>query len=213
MKKSDFKPYQGNFDKTHIDWQKVNQLLPVIVQDSNTKQVLMLGFMNQEALDMTIDTGKVTFFSRTKGRLWTKGETSQNFLNVVAMYLDCDNDSLLVLVNPIGNTCHTGQTSCFGYQTQMSFLANLEALIGSRKHANPNVSYTASLFAQGTKRIAQKVGEEGVEVALAATAKDIDELKNEVADLWYHLTVLLCDANISWADIESVLNTRHTKVG
>lgn len=195
-----------------IDWQKVNGLLPVIAQDFHTSQVLMLGYMNEDALHQTLKQGTVTFFSRTKNRLWTKGETSGNYLRVVDMGLDCDNDTLLILVNPIGATCHTGADSCF-YQVKTTpdwvFFAGLEKLIASRQGADPSSSYTAALYAQGTKRIAQKVAEEGVETALAATVKDKKETINEAADLLYHLTVLLQDGGIAWADVIETLRERQ----
>lgn len=199
-------------DVSAINWQKVDNLLPVVIQDVKTCQVLMLGYMNQAALTKTINDGKVTFFSRTKDRLWTKGETSGNFLMVVDLSLDCDNDTLLILANPIGATCHTGADSCFfGLKTTPDwvFFANLEKLIAARKNADPASSYTASLYAKGTKRIAQKVGEEGVETALAATVKDRAETISEAADLVYHLTVLLQDADVSWADVIDKLKQRH----
>ncbi|HDR1337894.1 TPA: bifunctional phosphoribosyl-AMP cyclohydrolase/phosphoribosyl-ATP diphosphatase HisIE [Pasteurella multocida] len=201
---------------TQINWQKVDNLLPVIIQNVATCEVLMLGYMNQEALEKTLAEKRVTFFSRTKNRLWTKGETSGHFLNVVDMSLDCDNDTLLILVNPIGETCHTGAESCF-YQFEETtqpdwiFLSKLERLIASRKGADPASSYTAQLYAKGTKRIAQKVGEEGVETALAATVKDKAETICEAADLVYHLTVLLQDADLSWSDVIHKLKERHTK--
>ncbi|HHE3629840.1 bifunctional phosphoribosyl-AMP cyclohydrolase/phosphoribosyl-ATP diphosphatase HisIE [Pasteurella multocida] len=201
---------------TQINWQKVDNLLPVIIQNVATCEVLMLGYMNQEALEKTLAEKRVTFFSRTKNRLWTKGETSGHFLNVVDMSLDCDNDTLLILVNPIGETCHTGAESCF-YQFEKPtqpdwiFLSKLERLIASRKGADPASSYTAQLYAKGTKRIAQKVGEEGVETALAATVKDKAETICEAADLVYHLTVLLQDADLSWSDVIHKLKERHTK--
>lgn len=200
---------------TQINWQKVDNLLPVIVQNAKTCEVLMLGYMNPEALEKTLAEKKVTFYSRTKQRLWTKGETSGNFLNVVDMSLDCDNDSLLILADPIGETCHTGQESCFHQFSSSSepvwiFFSKLERLIASRKGSDPQSSYTAELYAKGTKRIAQKVGEEGVETALAATVKDREETICEAADLAYHLTVLLQDANLAWEDVISKLKQRHT---
>ncbi|WP_424409702.1 bifunctional phosphoribosyl-AMP cyclohydrolase/phosphoribosyl-ATP diphosphatase HisIE [Pasteurella sp. PK-2025] len=201
---------------TQINWQKVDNLLPVIIQNASTCEVLMLGYMNQEALEKTVAEKRVTFFSRTKNRLWTKGETSGHFLNVVDMSLDCDNDTLLILVNPIGETCHTGAESCFYQfdnttQPDWIFFSKLERLIAERKGADPTSSYTAQLYAKGTKRIAQKVGEEGVETALAATVKDRNETICEAADLAYHLTVLLQDADLSWADVIGKLKERHTK--
>lgn len=195
-----------------INWQKVNHLLPVIVQDFSTSEVLMLGYMNEEALRESIRQKKVVFFSRTKQRLWLKGEESGNFLHIVEMGLDCDKDTLLILAHPQGPTCHTGSISCFENTSKKSdfvFLSRLEKLINSRKNADENSSYTAELFKKGTKRIAQKVGEEGVETALAACVKDKFELKNESADLMYHLTVLLADANLSLNDVICVLKERN----
>ncbi|EPK9344034.1 bifunctional phosphoribosyl-AMP cyclohydrolase/phosphoribosyl-ATP diphosphatase HisIE, partial [Pluralibacter gergoviae] len=175
-----------------LDWEKTDGMMPAIVQHAVSGEVLMLGYMNKDALAKTLETGKVTFFSRTKGRLWTKGETSGHFLNLVSISPDCDKDTLLVLVNPIGPTCHKGNSSCFAEAShEWLFLYQLEELIASRKDADPESSYTARLYASGTKRIAQKVGEEGVETALAATVKDREELKNEASDLVYHLMVLL----------------------
>lgn len=195
-----------------INWQKVNHLLPVIVQDFSTSEVLMLGYMNEEALRESIRQKKVVFFSRTKQRLWLKGEESGNFLHIVEMGLDCDKDTLLILAHPQGPTCHTGSISCFENTSKKSdfvFLSRLEKLINSRKNADENSSYTAELFKKGTKRIAQKVGEEGVETALAACVKDKFELKNESADLMYHLAVLLADANLSLNDVICVLKERN----
>ena len=170
--------------QAQLDWEKTDGMMPAIVQHAVSGEVLMHGYMNKEALEKTEATGKVTFYSRTKQRLWTKGETSGNVLNVVSITPDCDNDTLLVLVNPIGPTCHKGTTSCFGDAGhQWLFLYQLEQLLAERKHADPESSYTAKLYASGTKRIAQKVGEEGVETALAAKfEKTIHEaVGNEVA--------------------------------
>lgn len=195
-----------------INWEKVDGLLPVIVQNADTCEVLMLGYMNQEALAKTLTEKKVTFFSRTKQRLWTKGETSGNFLNVVDYTLDCDKDTLLILANPVGATCHEGTDSCFSAISETPnwiFFSKLEKLLNERKNADPASSYTASLYVRGTKRIAQKVGEEGVETALAATVKDREETICEAADLAYHLTVLLQDANLTWADVIAKLKERH----
>lgn len=197
-----------------INWQKINNLLPVIVQHATTCEVLMLGYMNPEALEKTLAEKKVTFFSRTKNRLWTKGETSGNFLHVVDMSLDCDQDALLILADPVGPTCHTGTESCFSQlqnEPNWIFFSKLEKLLKARKGADPETSYTAQLYAHGTKRIAQKVGEEGVETALAATVKDRNETICEAADLAYHLTVLLQDADLSWADVIGKLKERHAK--
>lgn len=195
-----------------LDWAKVDGLMPAIVQDAVSGRVLMLGNMNEEALRKTLDDKKVTFWSRTKGRLWTKGETSSNWLHVVDVTADCDNDALLILANPDGPTCHRGTPSCFSpVEPDWVFLRDLEVLLEERRTADPATSYTASLYARGTKRIAQKVGEEGVETALAATVKDREELKNEAADLVYHLLVLLADADLSLADVIGILRARHEK--
>ncbi|MCG7495974.1 bifunctional phosphoribosyl-AMP cyclohydrolase/phosphoribosyl-ATP diphosphatase HisIE [Vibrio sp. Of7-15] len=196
-----------------IDWDKVDGLAPVVVQDFNSGQVLMMGYMNPEALSKTLETEQVTFFSRTKQRLWTKGETSGNVLQLRNIALDCDNDTLLVKVEPIGPTCHTGTTTCFDADKQeessLVFLHQLEQLLASRKNADSDSSYTASLYARGTKRISQKVGEEGVEVALAATSGDKAELVCESADLMYHLIVLLQDQGLSLNDVINKLKERH----
>lgn len=193
-----------------LNWVKTDGLIPAIVQDATSGQVLMLGCMNEEALAKTLETGKVTFFSRSKGRLWTKGESSNNWLHLVDIAKDCDSDALLVLARPDGPTCHRGTVSCFSpLEHKWNFLRSLEVLIEGRRNADPSTSYTAQLFARGTKRIAQKVGEEGVETALAATVKDKEELKNEAADLVYHLLVLLADANLELADVIDILRARH----
>ncbi|EMM6760138.1 bifunctional phosphoribosyl-AMP cyclohydrolase/phosphoribosyl-ATP diphosphatase HisIE [Pluralibacter gergoviae] len=193
-----------------LDWEKTDGIMPAIVQHAVSGEVLMLGYMNKDALAKTLETGKVTFFSRTKGRLWTKGETSGHFLNLVSISPDCDNDTLLVLVNPIGPTCHKGNSSCFAEAShEWLFLYQLEELIASRKDADPESSYTARLYASGTKRIAQKVGEEGVETALAATVRDREELKNEASDLVYHLMVLLQDGGLGLTEVISNLKKRH----
>ncbi|SON49012.1 bifunctional phosphoribosyl-AMP cyclohydrolase/phosphoribosyl-ATP diphosphatase HisIE [Vibrio tapetis] len=196
-----------------IDWNKVDGLIPAIVQDYQSSQVLMMGYMNSDALSKTADSGNVTFFSRTKERLWTKGETSGNVLQLKNIALDCDNDTLLVKADPIGPTCHTGTTTCFDAdkqeESQMVWLHQLEQLLAARKSADPDSSYTASLYARGTKRISQKVGEEGVEVALAATSGDKAELVCESADLIYHLMVLLQDQGLSMNDVINKLKERH----
>lgn len=193
-----------------LDWEKTDGMMPAIVQHAVSGEVLMLGYMNKDALAKTLETGKVTFFSRTKGRLWTKGETSGHFLNLVSISPDCDNDTLLVLVNPIGPTCHKGNSSCFAEAShEWLFLYQLEELIASRKDADPESSYTARLYASGTKRIAQKVGEEGVETALAATVRDREELKNEASDLVYHLMVLLQDGGLDLGEVIGNLKSRH----
>jgi phosphoribosyl-ATP pyrophosphohydrolase/phosphoribosyl-AMP cyclohydrolase len=198
--------------KNQLDWEKTNNLLPAIVQHAVSGEVLMLGYMNQEALAVTEQTGKVTFFSRTKQRLWTKGESSGNVLNVVSITPDCDNDTLLLLVNSIGPTCHLGNNSCFHpASSDWGFLYQLEQLLAERKTASPDSSYTAKLYASGTKRIAQKVGEEGVETALAATVNDREELTNEASDLIYHLLVLLQDQDLDLSKVIGRLRERHEK--
>jgi phosphoribosyl-ATP pyrophosphohydrolase/phosphoribosyl-AMP cyclohydrolase len=193
-----------------LDWVKTDGMMPAIVQHAVSGEVLMHGYMNQEALAKTLEIGKVTLWSRTKQRLWTKGETSENFLNVVSITPDCDNDTLLILANPIGPTCHLGTSSCFSPAApDWTFLYQLEQLLAERKHADPKSSYTASLYASGTKRIAQKVGEEGVETALAATVNDRHELTNEASDLIYHLLVLLQDQDLNLSTIINNLRERH----
>ncbi|HID7801750.1 TPA: bifunctional phosphoribosyl-AMP cyclohydrolase/phosphoribosyl-ATP diphosphatase HisIE [Proteus mirabilis] len=202
----------NNTKLAQLDWQKVDNLMPAIIQNAISGDVLMLGYMDKAALEMTLNSGKVTFYSRTKQRLWTKGETSGNFLKLVDIYPDCDNDTLLILAHPIGPTCHKGSESCFApAQSQWGFLYELENLLRERKSASPDSSYTAQLYASGTKRIAQKVGEEGVETALAATVNDREELKNEASDLLYHLMVLLQDQSLSLSDVIDCLQTRHKK--
>ena len=195
---------------SQVDFAK-SELIPAIVQDARSGVILMQGFMNQDALAATFDKQKVTFYSRSKERLWTKGETSENYLEVVSVHTDCDYDSLLVLANPLGPTCHLGTQSCFGDDAKpsLSFLAELEQVIVSRKDDDPSKSYTASLFAKDLSRSCQKVGEVGVEVALAAMKHDNDELTNESADLLYHLTVLLQRQGLSLADVVSCLQGRH----
>lgn len=193
-----------------LDWDKNAGLIPAVIEDAVSGRVLMLAYMNRESLQKTLETKRVTFFSRSKGRLWTKGETSGNFLNLVDLAADCDKDTLLVTVNAEGPACHLGTTSCFGdLQSHWQFLRDLEVLLASRKGADPATSYTASLYARGTKRIAQKVGEEGVETALAATVHDREELRNEAADLVYHLLVLLQAENLELADVIDILRERH----
>ncbi|EOG1985494.1 TPA: bifunctional phosphoribosyl-AMP cyclohydrolase/phosphoribosyl-ATP diphosphatase HisIE [Proteus mirabilis] len=202
----------NNTKLAQLDWQKVDNLMPAIIQNAISGDVLMLGYMDKAALEMTLNSGKVTFYSRTKQRLWTKGETSGNFLKLVDIYPDCDNDTLLILAHPIGPTCHKGSESCFApAQSQWGFLYELENLLRERKSASPDSSYTAQLYASGTKRIAQKVGEEGVETALAATVNDREELKNEASDLLYHLMVLLQDQSLSLSDVIDCLQKRHKK--
>lgn len=191
-----------------LDWQKQGGLLPTVVQDESNGQVLMLGYMNRDALDATLDTGHVTFWSRSKERLWTKGETSGNALALVRIETDCDRDSLLVIARPNGPTCHLGRASCFA-EAPSNFLAELDALIRERELDRPPGSYTTTLFDSGTKGIAQKVGEEGVEAALAAVAENDSALLGEAADLIYHLTVLLRSRGLSLQAVVEVLRDRH----
>lgn len=194
-----------------IDWKKNNGLVPVIVQDAATLQVLMLGYMNSEALKRTQRTKRVTFFSRSKNRLWTKGETSKNFLHLVSIAVDCDNDTLLVKARPDGPTCHRGTTSCFGDEgaTGVGFLAHLEQVVTSRIKTKDKSSYTVRLALEGVTRVAQKVGEEGVETALAAVNASTKEFTGEAADLLYHLIVLLRVKKLSLRDAIAVLEKRH----
>lgn len=194
-----------------LDWDKQDGLIPAVIQNHLSGKVLMLGYMDKAALAKTLDTGHVTFYSRSKQRLWTKGESSGNTLSLIAIDRDCDNDSLLVQVLPKGPTCHTGTESCWSGDNAHPFLNNLEALIASRKGQSGDSSYTASLFERGTKRIAQKVGEEGLETALAAATHDKAELVNEASDLIYHLLVLLEDQELSLADITANLLKRNQK--
>ncbi len=196
------------------DWAKGNGLLPAIVQNPDNGQVLMLGYMNAASLATTIDRGNVTFFSRSKKRLWTKGESSGNFLKFIDVKIDCDHDTLLVMAQPIGPTCHTGSVSCFGDETvpPTLFLNELSALIAARKLEMPPGSYTTSLFTQGKARIAQKVGEEGVELALARMKGDGEEVANEAADLLFHMMVLLQDAGVEFGDVIRVLQDRHAPI-
>jgi phosphoribosyl-ATP pyrophosphohydrolase/phosphoribosyl-AMP cyclohydrolase len=195
----------------NLDWQKGDGLLPTIIQDANDGRVLMLGYMNAEALEATRRSGRVTFFSRSKQRLWTKGETSGNHLEFVEARADCDRDTLLVLARPAGPACHTGTETCFGDERRpaVGFLKSLEATIQARAGADPDSSYTAKLLAEGRKRCAQKVGEEGVEVALAAVAGERGELESEAADLLYHLLVCLQSAGSDLDSVLDVLIKRH----
>lgn len=198
-----------SFDSATLAWDKMDGLLPAIVQEADGGRVRMLGYMTREALEATLSSGTVTFYSRSQQRLWVKGETSGNVLNVVSVHADCDADAILVLAEPQGPTCHTGVDSCFGIDTAPHFLARLEAVIAERAAAPPDQSYTARLLDKGVKRIAQKVGEEGVETALAATAGDREELRNEAADLLYHLLVLLKANDLALGDVTDELKRRH----
>ena len=191
-----------------LAWDKQGGLLPAIVQDAVTQRMLMLGYMDRAALEATLASGRVTFYSRSRARLWVKGETSGNALELVSIAADCDNDSLLVQARPQGPTCHRGTVSCFA-DAPGDFLAELDALIAKRHDDRPQGSYTTQLFDAGIRRIAQKVGEEGVETALAAVVQDDAALLGEAADLIYHLTVLLRARGLGLHDVTAVLRARH----
>ncbi|CAM4185263.1 bifunctional phosphoribosyl-AMP cyclohydrolase/phosphoribosyl-ATP diphosphatase HisIE [Pseudoalteromonas byunsanensis] len=194
---------------TQLDFEKC-PLMPAIVQDAATGQILMQGFMNEAAIATTFEKQLITFYSRSKQRLWTKGEESKNVLHLVSAHTDCDSDSILLLATPAGPTCHLGTQSCFeGAKPAIGFLAQLEQVIVSRKNEDPKTSYTASLFAKDISRSCQKVGEEGVEVALAAMKHDKHELVNESADLLYHLLVLLQRSDTSLQEVVECLEARH----
>jgi len=191
-----------------IDYSKSNGLVPVIIQNYYNNQVLMLGYMNEEALVKTQSEGKVTFYSRSKNRLWTKGETSGNYLFVKTIQVDCDNDTLLIKVVPNGPTCHTGTLTCFNEESSKGFLYQLEDTIRMRIENNDQNSYTNKLFKKGINKVAQKVGEEAVELVIEAMDNNIDLFKNEAADLLYHLLILLKSKQVMLEDIEQVLNSR-----
>ena len=192
-----------------INFKKGNGLVPAVIQDNNSLQVLMVGYMNEEAFKKTQEEGKVTFFSRSKNRLWTKGETSGNFLIVKEITTDCDNDALLIKVNPAGPVCHTGKKSCFGEETPKGFIYELEQIVNQRIDNNIKESYTNKLFRKGINKVAQKVGEEAVELVIEAKDDDPELFKNEAADLMYHLLILLKAKKISFSEIEEVLLNRH----
>ena len=201
----------SDLDTKQLDWAKGDGLLPAVVQHWRSGAVLMLGYMNADALAQTQQTGKVTFFSRSKQRLWTKGETSGHFLLLKSLRGDCDNDTILIQAEPIGPTCHKGTQSCFGdgAEPPLAFLAELDALVAQRERERPAGSYTTELFEGGIRRIAQKVGEEGVETALAAVAQDEAALRSESADLIFHLLVLLHARGVEFADVVEELRARH----
>jgi phosphoribosyl-ATP pyrophosphohydrolase/phosphoribosyl-AMP cyclohydrolase len=206
-----------NFTRTdieRIDWNKSDGLVPVIVQHASSGSVLMLGYMNREALAATLERGRVVFYSRSKQRLWEKGETSGNFLQLVDLRADCDADTLLLSALPAGAVCHTGSASCFGNEpltaaAPLSFLLELERVIAQRIVEAPEGSYTAKLYARGVRRVAQKVGEEGLEVALAGAGEPDDALVAECADLLYHLLVLLRSRSLPLAEVIEELRRRH----
>lgn len=191
-----------------IDWKKVVGLVPAVVQDAKTFDVLMLGYCNEEAIKLTQETGKMHFFSRTKQRIWMKGEESGHILSVVELKLDCDNDTLLALVEPIGPTCHTGRKSCFGYRA--SFLSELEEVINQRVADNDaEKSYVARLFQRGRNKVAQKVGEEATEVVIASLAETDERFLDESADLLFHYLLLLKNKGFALQDVVKVLEKRH----
>ena len=195
-----------------IDFEKLGGLVPAIIQDATTKNVLMLGFMNEQAYHKTIETGKVTFWSRTRNCLWTKGETSGNFLNLVSIQNDCDNDTLLVKVNPIGPTCHKGTDTCWGETNEANpllFLTELQNFIEKRHQEMPEGSYTTKLFKDGVNKMAQKVGEEALETVIEATNGTNEKLTYEASDMMYHLIVLLTSKGLRIEDIAQELHKRH----
>jgi len=191
-----------------IDFKKGDGLVPVIVQNNTTLQVLMLGYMNEEAFQKTKAENKVTFYSRSKNRLWTKGEESGNFLFVETIEVDCDNDTILIKANPVGTTCHKGTTTCFGEETSRGFIYELEQTISQRIDSNDESSYTNQLYRRGINKVAQKVGEEAVELVIEAKDNDANLFKNEAADLMYHYLILLKAKGYTMEDIEAVLKER-----
>ena len=196
----------------NIDFEKMNGLVPAIIQDNTTRNVLMLGYMNREAYEKTLATGKVTFWSRSRNCLWTKGETSGNFLNLVDIKVDCDNDTLLVRVNPTGPACHLGTDTCWGETNDANpllFLTELQDFINTRHEEMPEGSYTTSLFKDGLNRMAQKVGEEALEAVIEATNGTNDRLIYEASDMFYHLIVLLTSKGLRIEDIAKELKERH----
>ena len=196
----------------NIDFSKLNGLIPAVIQDADTKNVLMVGFMNEEAYQKTIETKKVTFFSRTRQRLWTKGEESGHFLHLVDIKNDCDNDTLLVKVHPEGPTCHTGTDTCWGEKDEhnpLLFLSELQDFIEKRHEEMPEGSYTTSLFRDGLNRMAQKVGEEALEAVIEAVNGTNDRLIYEASDMFYHLIVLLTAKGLRIEDVVSELESRH----
>lgn len=196
----------------NINFNPIDGLVPVIIQNYLTQQVLMLGYMNEAAFDKTQQEGKVTFFSRSKNRLWTKGETSGNFLYVKNILFDCDNDTLLIKVEPIGATCHTGFTSCFKEETSKGYLYSLEQTIAERLERSDENSYTNQLVKSGINKVAQKVGEEAVELVIEAKDDNTELFKNEAADLLYHFLVLLKVKNINLEMVEEILSLRSKKI-
>lgn len=199
-----------NFSVSKIDFTKSpDGLVPVIVQDAQTKSVLMLGYMNDAAVEKTLAERRVTFYSRSKQRLWTKGETSGNFLDLIDLQLDCDQDTLLALVKPHGPVCHTGTDTCFNTANEGSFVDYLEKVIQDRRDSPTEKSYTTSLFKKGINKVAQKVGEEAVELVIEAKDDNKDLFLNEAADLFYHYLVLLAAKNYEWEEVLAILRQRH----
>lgn len=200
-------------NSNELAWDKMDNLLPAIIQDAATGTVLMQGFMNKEALKATLESGKATFFSRSKQRLWMKGESSNNTLDVKQVLADCDKDCLLIAANPNGPTCHLNTMSCFPEEqlSQQNFLSHLERFVDKRSKDSVEESYTARLLARGTNKVAQKVGEEGVEVVIAALAETKEEFLGECADLFYHTLVLLKDQDVALSEVMEVLQKRHKK--
>jgi phosphoribosyl-ATP pyrophosphohydrolase/phosphoribosyl-AMP cyclohydrolase len=196
-------------DTNSLDWEKTEGLIPVIIQDYKTLEVLMLGYMNAEALEKTQAEGKVTFFSRSKNRLWTKGETSNNFLYVKELFVDCDNDTILIKADAVGPTCHTGSRSCFKTDFNQNFIFELENIINDRYENPVEGSYINKMRSKGLNKIAQKVGEEGVETVIAALAETEEELIGEASDLVFHLLFLLKEKGLSIQDIAKNLEKRH----
>ena len=194
-----------------LNFDKLGGILSAIIQDAQTNEVLMLGFMNPEAYEKTVSEGKVTFYSRTKERLWTKGEESGNFMDVVEILEDCDADTLLIRVNPQGPACHTGMRTCFGetVQDSLAFLQKLQSLLQSRKEELPEDSYTAKLFLNGPRKIAKKLGEEATELVIEAMDSDEEKFLNEAADLLFHMTILLVDRGYRLEDVVKILEERH----
>jgi phosphoribosyl-ATP pyrophosphohydrolase/phosphoribosyl-AMP cyclohydrolase len=199
-------------DVDALAWDKMEGLLPAVVQDRASGQLLMLGYMDREALEASLASGFVTFFSRSKQRLWRKGETSGNVLRLVSVHEDCDADALLVLADPEGPTCHLGTTSCFGGEPEgPGWLAELSRIVSERAASDDASSYTRKLIEAGVERIAQKIGEEGVEVALAGVTRNAETCAEEIADLLYHIAVLMEARDFGWSDVVDVLKSRHSE--
>lgn len=209
MPRKDGNIIKMNIDISTLDWDKTAGLLPVIIQDYKTLEVLMLGYMNAEALEKTQAEGKVTFFSRSKNRLWTKGESSNNFLFVKELFVDCDNDTILIKADAVGPTCHTGSRSCFKTDFNQNFIFELENIINDRYENPVEGSYINKMRSKGLNKIAQKVGEEGVETVIAALAESEEELIGEASDLVFHLLFLLKEKGLSIQDIAKNLEKRH----